>query len=156
LSTVLVVYYSKTGMTQKMAVEVARGIKEVGVHAISKTVTECTIADLASVDGLAFGTPTHYSNIAWQSKRFLDETILDFYSQGYSLKGKPCVCFTSTGTFDDGKECLRMLELAFGVALKMQLLPGVILESTENTQEKISKCSEIGQRIAQQVIAKPQ
>ena len=143
MPTVLVVYYSKTGTTQKMAIEVARGIKEVGVHAIYKTETGCTIADLASADGLAFGTPTHYSNIAWQSKRFLDETILDFYNQGHSLEGKPCVCFTSTGTFDDGKECLRMLELAFGVTLKMQLLPGVIFESTENAPEKIPKCYKI-------------
>jgi NAD(P)H dehydrogenase (quinone) len=150
----LVIYYSKTGTTQKMANAVVKGAKDAGVTVTSKTVADCTIADLASADGIAFGSPTYYSNIAWQPKRFLDETILEFYGQGHSLRGKSCGCFTSTGACDDGKECLRMLERAFEVALKMQIVPGIVLETTEINQGNLAKCYDLGQKLAKQITQK--
>ncbi len=149
--TLLVVHYSKTGTTQKMAEEIARGARDSGADVVSKNVTDCSVAELAVAGGIAFGSPTHYCNIAWQSMRFLDDTILEFYAQGQSLKGKVCGCFTSTGGYEDGIECLRMLELAFGITLKMQVIPGVVLESKEVAQGNLSKCYEFGQRIAQAI-----
>jgi len=132
-----------------MATEIARGARDAGVNVVSKTVFDCTIADMLAADGIAFGSPTYYSNIAWQSKKFLDETIFEFYAQGHSLKGKVCGCFTSTGGYDDGKECLRMLELAFGYALKMFMISGVVLESKDIVDGNVSKCYDFGKRIAQ-------
>ncbi len=130
-TTLLVIYYSQKGATQKMAAEIVRGARDEGINVISKTVVDCAVSDLLAVDGIAFGYPTYYSNIAWQPKKFLDEIILEFYAQGHSLKGKVCGCFTSTGGYDDGQECLRMLELAFGFALKMRMVSGVVLESKD-------------------------
>ncbi len=149
--TLLVIYYSKEGATQKMATEIARGAQEAGVNVIIKTVVDCTITDLLAADAIAFGSPTYYSNIMWQPKKFLDETILEFYTQGHSLKGKPCGCFTSTGEYDDGKECLRMLELAFGSALKMSVVIGVVLESKSIVEGSLSKCYDLGKRLAQEL-----
>ena len=71
--------------------------------------------------------------------------------EGHSLKGKVCGCFTSSGAYSDGKECLRMLELAFGVALKMKIVPGIILESKDVDAGKLSLCFEYGQKIAQEI-----
>jgi multimeric flavodoxin WrbA len=150
-STLLVIYYSKKGSTQKMAAEIARGARDAGVSVVSKSVVDCTIADLLAVNGIAFGSPTYYSNIAWQPKKFLDETILEFYAQGHSLKGKVCGCFTSTGGYNDGKECLRMLELAFGDALKMRMVSGVVLESKDIVEGNVSKCYDLGKTIAQEL-----
>src|SRR5665647_1768602 len=107
---------------------------------------------MLAADGIAFGSPTYYSNIAWQAKKFLDETILEFYAQGYSLKGKVCGCFTSTGGYADGRECLRMLELAFGCALKMRMVSGAVLESKDIVEGNVSKCYDLGKRIAQELI----
>ncbi len=149
--TLLVVYYSKTGTTKQMAAEVARGAEDSGVFVNSKTFEDCTISDLLNADGLAFGSPTHYCNMAWQPKRFLDELVLDFYSKGHTLKDRVCGCFTSTGTYEDGKECLRMLELAFSAALKMQLVPGVVMETNSLVNGHASECYELGQKIAQQL-----
>ena len=95
-----------------MASQIAKGAEAAGVNAVLKKVDDCTQNDLAEADGLAVGSPTCYSNIAWQLKRFMDETILAFYSEGHSLKGKVCGCFTSSGRYSDGKECLRMIELS--------------------------------------------
>jgi NAD(P)H dehydrogenase (quinone) len=134
-----------------MASEIARGARDMGINVVSKTVFDCTKEDMLVADGIAFGSPTYYSNVAWQPKRFLDETIFGFYAQGYSLKGKVCGCFASTGGYDDGKECLRMLELAFGNALKMHMILGVVLESKDIVEGNVSKCYDLGKRLAQKL-----
>ena len=134
-----------------MASHIARGAEKAGVNAILKKVEDCTLHDLAEADGIAVGSPTHYSNIAWQIKRLMDETILTFYTKGHSLGNKVCGCFTSTGAYSDGKECLRMLELAFGFALKMKIVPGIILESKDVDEGNLSACYEYGQKIAREL-----
>jgi multimeric flavodoxin WrbA len=150
-NTLLVAYFSEKGSTKKMAEEIAKGAKDSGAKVTIKSINDCSMADLQSADALAFGSPTYYSNIAWQPKKFLDETILAFYAQGYTLKEKICACFTSVGGYQDGQECLRMLELAFGHALKMHLISGVVLESKEISQGNLSKCYDLGQIIAQEL-----
>jgi multimeric flavodoxin WrbA len=149
--TLLVIYYSNTGKTEKMASQITRGAEKAGVNAILKKVEDCTLNDLAEADGIAVGSPTHYSNIAWQIKRLLDEKILAFYTEGHSLRDKVCGCFTSTGAYSDGKECLRMLELAFGFALKMKIVPGIILESKDVDEGILPACCEYGRRIAREL-----
>lgn len=134
-----------------MASHIARGAEKAGVNAILKKVEDCTLNDLAEADGIAVGSPTYYSNIAWQIKRLMDETILTFYTKGHSLRNKVCGCFTSTGAYSDGKECLRMLELAFGFALKMKIVPGIILESKYVDEGNLSACYEYGQKIAREL-----
>ena len=149
--TLLIIYYSNTGKTEKMASQIARGAEKAGVNAILKKVEDCTLNDLAEADGIAVGSPTYYSNVAWSIKKFLDETILAFYTKGHSLRNKVCGCFTSTGAYSDGKECLRMLELAFGIALKMKIVPGMILESKDVDEGNLSACYEYGQKIAREL-----
>ena len=149
--TLLVVYYSNTGKTEKMATNIARGAETAGVNAVLKKVENCTLKDLAEADGIAVGSPTYYSNIAWQIKRFMDETILSFYTNEHSLRNKVCGCFTSTGGYSDGKECLRMLELAFGGALKMKIVPGLILESQDVEEGHLSSSYDYGQKIAREI-----
>ncbi len=154
--TLLIVYYSKTGATEKMALNIAKGVEKAGAKVVLKKVDDCTLTDLAQADGLAVGCPTHYSNIAWPIKKFLDESILAFYKEGYSLRGKVCGCFTSTGGYDDGKECIRMLELAFGYALKMKMVPGIILETKEAAADNLAICYEYGQKLAKELEAQQQ
>jgi len=71
--------------------------------------------------------------------------------QRNSLRNKVCGCFTSTGAITDGKECLKMLELAFGFALKMNVVEGIILESKDAAEGNLSTCFEFGKKIAQEL-----
>ncbi len=146
--TLLVIYHSNSGRTEKMALRLGKGAEKAGLNVVLKKVAACTLDDLAGADGIAVGSPTQYSNVAWQVKKFLDETTLSFYAKGGSLRNKGCGCFTSTGAYTDGKECLRMLELAFGVALKMKIVPGVILESKDVDEGNLSACFDLGHKIA--------
>ena len=147
-NNLLVIYYSRKGATEKMAKEIGKGAKDAGANVAIKSVAECTMADLSKADAIAFGSPTYYCNIAWQPKKFLDETILEFYAKGNSLKGKICGCFTSVGGLDDGKDCLRMLEKAFGYALKMRMVTGLVLESKKIFQGDLAECYRLGKTLA--------
>ena len=129
----------------------AGGAKNAGANVVLKRVEDCTTDDLEEADGIAVGSPTHYSNISWQIKRLLDETILSYCSNGHSLRDKVCGCFTSTGAYSDGIECLRMLELAFGFTLKMRIVPGTILESKDVDEGNLSSCYEFGQKLAKEL-----
>jgi hypothetical protein len=63
-----------------------------------------------------------------------------------------CGCYTSTGGYADGRECLRMLELAFGYALKMRMVSGVVLESKDIVEGNVSKCYDLGKTITQELV----
>jgi hypothetical protein len=67
------------------------------------------------------------------------------------LETKCAVASHLTGAYNDGKECLGMLELAFGNALKMKIIPGIILESKEVEDGNLSVCFEYGQKIAREL-----
>ena len=153
--TLLIIYYSKNGHTEKMACEIAKGAEKEDVSVILKKVDNCTLNDLVEIDGLVIGSPTYYGNMAWQIKRFLDEIILSFYTEGYSLKRKVCGCFTSVGAYADGRECIRMLEFAFGFDLKMKIVPGIILETNDVVKGNLAACFEFGQKIANYIFDHP-
>lgn len=119
---VLVLYYSRSGSTARLAHLLARGIeKEKGIEARLRTVpavspnTEasdpeipedgpvyCSIEDLRDCAGLALGSPTRFGNMAAPLKYFLDGTG-GLWSAG-ALVDKPLVTFTSTSTMHGGQE----------------------------------------------------
>ncbi len=120
--TVLVLYYSRHGATQKLAEFMARGVESIdGVEAMIRTVpnvsanTEktdstipesgavyCTYEELAACDGLCIGSPTRFGNMAASLKYFLDGTSALWLSG--ALQAKPASVFTSTGSLHGGQE----------------------------------------------------
>lgn len=114
--TILVLYYSRYGATQKMAELIARGIESMpNVEAMIRTVPEdntaaipetgapfVTLDDLKNCDGLALGSPTRFGNMAAPLKSFLDST--SGLWMGGNLVGKPAVVFTSTASMHGGQE----------------------------------------------------
>ena len=120
---VLVLYYSRTGHTQKMANVLCQGVESVeGMSAKLRTVpsvrqaTDPEIADpvpeqgpayvtlqeLADCSGLIIGSPTHFGNMAAPLKQIFDQTT-NLWFNG-SLCNKPAACFTSTGSLHGGME----------------------------------------------------
>ncbi|MEP1215046.1 MAG: NAD(P)H:quinone oxidoreductase [Marinobacter sp.] len=119
---ILVLYYSRTGQTAEMAIQIARGVSRVtGIQARIRTVpaispdTEASLPavpddgapyankdDLANCAGLAIGSPTRFGNMAAPLKYFLDSTG-DLWLNG-ALAGKPAGAFTSTGSLHGGQE----------------------------------------------------
>lgn len=71
---VLIVYYSGTGNTEKMAMAVSEGAKKDSeVVVVTKKVSEVTKEDLLDADGIILGSPTYYANMAGPMKTFIDD-----------------------------------------------------------------------------------
>ena len=119
MANVLVLYYSSYGHIERMAQEVAAGVRDAGSKAtilrVPETVPEdiarksgfkldqqaavAKVEDLAAYDAIIFGTPTRFGNMAGQMKTFLDHLWL----KG-SLVGKAAGVFTSSATQHGGQE----------------------------------------------------
>jgi NAD(P)H dehydrogenase (quinone) len=123
VSKVLVLYYSSYGHTERMAGAVAEGARSVaGTDVAVKRVPElmppeaaktaglkleqaapiATIDELPTYDGIIFGTPTRFGNMAAQMRNFLDQTG-SHWANG-ALVGKVGSVFTSTATQHGGQE----------------------------------------------------
>lgn len=120
--SILVLYYSASCNTEKMAQQVARGVESVdGVEALLRTVPKVsannqqtepeipekgaiyvTHDDLRNCSGLALGSPTRFGNMAAPLKYFWDTTG-EIWMQG-SLINKVAGVFTSTGSLHGGQE----------------------------------------------------
>ena len=120
--TLLVLYYSRHGSTKLLAEYIAQGIESVpGCTARLRTVPAISpvcestapaipdtgapyveLTDLVECDGLAFGSPTRFGNMASAMKYFWDGTVTDWLSG--SLNGKPACVFTSTGSLHGGQD----------------------------------------------------
>jgi len=122
-----VVFYSMFGHVYRMAEAVAEGAREVtGAHVTLYQVPELApdavleksgakkarqkfahipIAEpkeLANADGILFGTPTRFGNMAAQMRNFLDQTGQLWMAN--SLVGKPAGVFVSTASQHGGQE----------------------------------------------------
>jgi len=149
--TLLVVYYSEKGGTKRMAEEIGKGAEKLGVKVEVKSVEECGLDDLVEADGFVVGSPTYFSNVAWQIKKLIDESIV-LYRRNHLLKNKAFGCFTSAGTIRDGKECLRMLELAFNFHHRAHMVPGIVSKSDDSREDVSKMCQDYGMKIARQLV----
>jgi NAD(P)H dehydrogenase (quinone) len=126
-ATILVAYYSATGHVHALAKAVAEGARAVGADVRLRPVAElapemlisqnqawgrhrsevsdeptATLDDLEWADGIAFGTPTRFGNVAAQLKMYLDQAGA-LWQQG-KLINKVVSAFTSAQTVHGGQE----------------------------------------------------
>ena len=124
---ILVAYYSATGHVHALAKAVAEGAAAAGAEVRLRPVEElapeqvisrnqawgrhrsevtdeptASLDDLEWADGLAFGTPTRFGNVAAQLKMFLDQAG-QLWQEG-KLVNKVATAFTSSQTVHGGQE----------------------------------------------------
>jgi NAD(P)H dehydrogenase (quinone) len=104
---VLVLYYSGSGNTKKMAKVIAEAMKSSAINVTEEEVSKFDIFSLPHYDSIVLGSPTYFSNVAWQVKKVIDESTVHY--GGHKLKEKVAGICTSAGTSRDGKDCLKML-----------------------------------------------
>jgi len=146
---VLVLYYSGSGNTQKMAEAIAGAMKSSSVSVTMEEVGKFDISLLPNYDGIVLGSPTYFSNVAWQVKKVIDESIVHY--RGGKLKGKVAGGFTSAGTSRDGKDCLKMLEVALGFHHGMKRVEGILRADGEGDKEVEKRCKEYGKKLLKEI-----
>lgn len=75
MAKVLLVYYSRTGNTEKMAKIIAGVLKEEELEVTCKKVEEASIDEIRDYDGFIVGSPTYYGTMAAEIKKFIDDSV---------------------------------------------------------------------------------
>jgi NAD(P)H dehydrogenase (quinone) len=124
---IAVIYYSATGTVHELAESIAAGARGVGAEVRLRKVAELAPAaaiasnpawqahadatqdvpvatpdDVVWADGVIFGSPTRFGNVASQLKQFLD-TLGGLWAQG-QLADKVYSGFTASATMHGGQE----------------------------------------------------
>ncbi|MCG6878915.1 MAG: NAD(P)H-dependent oxidoreductase [Deltaproteobacteria bacterium] len=143
--TILIVYHSQSGNTQKMAQNAAEGASSIeGVAVYLKKASEATLEDLSACDGLIIASPEYFGYMAGMIKDFFDRT----YNEGRGKKEvfkKPYAVLISAG--NDGTGALNHIErICLGYPFKKVLAPVVAKGPVEN--KTLDQCRELGKTIA--------
>lgn len=114
----LVIYYTQSGNTKKMAESVAEGIQKAGVEAVVKDVLDVKVDELLKYDGIVIGSPTYYGSMSAQIKQLLDNSV-KFHGK---LDGKVGAAFASSANIGGGNET-TILDI-----LNAMLIHGMIIQ----------------------------
>ncbi|MBF7072878.1 NAD(P)H:quinone oxidoreductase [Glaciecola sp. MH2013] len=117
----LILYYSRHGITEELAKTIAMGAQSTGASVSIRTVPDisanneavepsvprsgvsyASLNDLVECDGLALGSPTHFGNMAAPMKYFIDSTSQQWLKG--TLIDKPACVFSSTSSLHGGQE----------------------------------------------------
>jgi len=146
---VLILCYSRSGNTKKMAKAIGEVMKSSAINVTLEDAGKFDVSSLPNYDGIILGSPTYFSNMAWQVKKVIDESIVHY--RGGKLKGKVAGIFTSAGTSSNGKDCLKMLEVALGFHHGMKVVEGILRVDGESDKEVEKRCKEYGKRLIKEI-----
>jgi flavodoxin I len=146
MSRVLIIYYSRTGNTEKMARAVADGAKsvpgtqvELNYHVPSE--------ELSRFDAILLGTPTYHHDMPATFKNYLEEAAM----KNVILKGKIGAAFGSYGWSGEvPRLVLEILKNKFG----MEVTESPLAVTYTPDQASIEKCFALGKRVAESLIQK--
>ena len=100
MAKALVVYYSRTGNTAKMAKLIAEHLRNHGNEVGLKKAQDAKPSDLKDADGVIIGSPTYYGSMAAEVKKLLDDSV----SMHGRLDGKIGAAFSSAANTAGGNE----------------------------------------------------
>ncbi len=145
MCTILVVYHSQTGRTEKMAQKVVEGAQSIeGVKVVCRKAREATLKDLLTCDGLVLGSPEYFGYMAGMIKDFFDRTY-DASSGRKEIVKKPYTLFISAG--NDGTGALNQIErICLGYRFKKVYEPVIVRGEIDGNA--LLQCEEMGKTIA--------
>ena len=118
MAKAIVVYYSRSGNTKKMAEIIAKAMNESDLPTECKSVDKVKPEDLLGFDAIVVGSPTYYGHMASPLKQLFDELV----SSHGQLDGKVGAAFTSAANIGGGNETTIM-----GI-IEAMLIAGMIVE----------------------------
>jgi NAD(P)H dehydrogenase (quinone) len=152
-SKILVIYDSRSGMTEKIAKVVAEGAKRIpGTTIQLKKAESLNPRDAAAADGYAFGSPSHFSIMSGK----MLTALTDLYSVRLKMAGKPMAVFT-TGTGGQ-VTALENIERIIGIFNPTFVKPGIAIETLPQRASpwRVDKAqaADLGERLARAVTKK--
>lgn len=153
MAEVLVVYYSRSGTTEKMSCIIAGAITKEGLSCDIKKVSDTKVEDLLKYEAVVIGSPTYYGTMAYEIKKLLDESV-KFHGK---LEGKIGGAFSSSANIAGGNET-TIVDILCALLIHGFVIQGdpkgdhygpVAVGSVDERATK--ECARFGQRIARLV-----
>ena len=153
MAKILVIYYSQSGNTEKMAKLIVQGIQKQDTDVELKKVEDTKPEDLLKVDGIVVGSPTYYGSMAGQIKSLFDESV-KFHGR---LDGKIGAAFSSSANIGGGNET-TILDILNAMLIHGMIIQGdpqgdhygsVAIGSPDARANK--QCIRLGERVARLV-----
>ncbi len=149
MKNLLIVYESRTGNTETMAVAVQEGAISAGASVNLKKATEATMDDLLNCDACIFGTPTNFGYLAGTLKEFFDQVWITHRKKESS---KPYAAF-SIGQVGS-KPTLASIdhiceEFCQFSTFKFEKAAEGVMAKGKPSPEVLEQCHELGRKMAQ-------
>jgi len=150
---VLVIYYSRSGNTKKLAEEIAKGVQEVeDVKCVLKSVSEVTKDDFVQSDGIIAGSPVYFGTMAAELKEVFDK----FVGIRRKMENKIGAAFATSADPSGGKET-TIFSIIQAMLIYGMIVVGDPLEATGHygvscigapDNETASNAAKLGKRVA--------
>lgn len=145
MKNILVLYYSRTGNTGKMADAVAEGAR--AVHGVDVEVKYyATPEELADFDAVVVGVPTYHHDMSIDMKKLFEEAA----GKNIVLNDKVGAAFGSYGWSGEAPRLvLEIMKNKFG----MDIIESPLLIKYAPDQSGLEKCREFGRKVAERLMA---
>ena len=141
VSKILVLYYNRSGNTEKMAKAVAEGAKNAANPNVELNY-HVDAEDLSSFDAIVMGAPTYHHDTPIGMKTLFEEAA----AKGVSLKGKVGAAFGSYGWSGEApKLLLEIMKNKF----EMQVTEPPLLAKYVPDEKTLDICRDFGRRISE-------
>ena len=150
MAKILIIYYSRSGNTKKMAELIKSGIEKEKAEVLIKDVKDAQVKDLLAADTIIMGSPVYYGTMAAPLKKLLDDSV----SNHGALEGKIGGAFSSSANIAGGNET-TILDILNAMLIHGMIIQGdpkgdhygpVSIGKPDQRAEK--ECLRFGQRIA--------
>ncbi len=140
MTKILVLYYSRTGNTEKMANAVAEGARNPDVEVDIEY--HVNAEDLARYDAIIVGTSTYYHDMPMDMKQLFEEVAV----KSINLKGKTGATFGSYGWSGEApKMIVEIMKLKFNMNVAE---PPLLVLNTPD-QNSLNLCRALGKRVSE-------
>ena len=142
---ILILYYSRTGNTQKMAEAVAEGAR--GIQGVDVELEYyATPEEMAGFDAIVVGITTYHHDMTIDIKRLFEEAVV----KGIDLKDRIGAAFGSYGWSGEAPRLvLEIMKNKFG----MNVIEAPLLIKYAPDQAGLEKCRQFGKKIAEKLMA---
>lgn len=144
MKRILVLYYSQTGNTEKMANAVADGARSISEVAVQLTF-HIDPEELGSFGAVLVGSPTYHHEMPVDFKKLFEEVA----AKNISLKGKIGAAFGSYGWSGEApKLILEIMKNKF----EMQIVEPPLLANYAPDQNMLNACRNLGKDVSEKLV----
>ena len=144
LLKLLIVYYSQTGNTEKMARAIEDGAKSVvGIDVELKYFVKPE--ELAAADAIILGMPTYYHDMGMDMKNLLESAS----KEAINLKGKVGAAF---GSYGWSGEAPNMLLEIMKNRFEMDVVEPALRIKYNPDKKGLDECRQLGKTVAEKIL----